>query len=95
MASHKFSPTRRSAGFTLIELMITVVIATVLISIAIPSYSKSIRKSRRTEAKSALLDIAGREERFFNTNNKYSILPSDIGYGAAGVPFPMPVGNSY
>lgn len=95
MGIRTFPSMRRSAGFTLIELMITVVIATVLISIAIPSYSNSIRKSRRTEAKTALLDIAGREERFYNTNNTYSIVPSDIGYGAAGVPFPMNVGSGY
>ena len=84
-----------SAGFTLIELMITVVIATVLITIAIPAYNGEIRKSRRTDAKTALLDLAGREERFYNTNNTYSSLPSDLGYNAAAVAFPMPVGNGY
>ena len=88
------SPRRRgSQGFTLIELMITLVIATVLITIAIPSYSNSVRKSRRTEAKTALLDLAGREERFFNTNNVYSALPTDLGYTGAG--FPLNVGSNY
>ena len=95
MAIRNSPPRHNCAGFTLIELMVTVVIATILITTAIPSYSNSIRKSRRTEAKTALLDIAGREERFFNTNKAYSILPSDIGYGAAGVPFPMNVGSGY
>jgi type IV pilus assembly protein PilE len=84
-----------SAGFTLIELMITVVIATVLITIAIPAYNGEIRKSRRTDAKTALLDLAGREERFYNTNNTYSSLPSDLGYNATARAFPMPVGNGY
>jgi type IV pilus assembly protein PilE len=84
-----------SAGFTLIELMITVVIATVLITIAIPAYNGEIRKSRRTDAKTALLDLAGREERFYNTNNAYSSLPSDLGYNATARAFPMPVGNGY
>ena len=84
-----------SAGFTLIELMITVVIATVLITIAIPAYNGEIRKSRRTDAKTALLDLAGREERFYNTNNTYSSLPTDLGYDASAVAFPMPVGNGY
>ena len=56
------------AGFTLIELMIVVVVLTLLAAIAIPTYSNQIRKSRRSEAKSALLDLAGREERFMATN---------------------------
>jgi type IV pilus assembly protein PilE len=84
-----------SAGFTLIELMIVVVIAGVLMAIAIPSYIDKVRKSRRTEAKTALLDLAGREERFYNTNNLYSSTPSDLGYGAVAAAFPMNVGSGY
>jgi type IV pilus assembly protein PilE len=72
------------AGFTLIELMITVVIASILMSIAIPAYNSQIRKSHRTEAKNALLDLAGREERFFNTNNAYTNVAASLGYAAAG-----------
>lgn len=73
----------RTRGFTLIELMISLVIASVLLSIAVGSYSSSIRKSRRTEAKSALLDLAGREERFFSTNGYYSAKWTDLGYSVA------------
>jgi type IV pilus assembly protein PilE len=64
--------------------MIAVVVATVLVSIAIPSYINQVRKSRRTEAKTALLDLAGREERYFNTNNAYSNVAANLGYAAAG-----------
>ena len=85
---------RRQRGFTLIELMIAVVIASILAAIAIPSYSSYIMRSRRTEAKSALLNLASLEERFFSTNNTYSALPTDLGYTAgAGVSFP--VGSGY
>ena len=81
-----------SGGFTLIELMVTVAIATILISIAIPAYNTQIRKSRRTEAKTALLDLAGREERFYNTSSppNYSSTPSDLGYGAEGAGADIP-----
>lgn len=87
----------RSAGFTLVELMVVVVIAAVLLAIAVPTYSRSIRKSRRTEAKTALLDLAGREERFYNTSSppNYSSTPSDLGYGATAAAFPMTVGSGY
>jgi type IV pilus assembly protein PilE len=86
----------QAGGFTLVELMIVIVIASTLLAIAIPSYLDKVRKSRRVEAKTALLDLAGREERFFNTNNTYSSTPSDLGYaGGTVTSFPMPVASSY
>jgi len=84
-----------AGGFTLVELMIVIVIASTLLAIAIPSYIDKVRKSRRVEAKTALLDLAGREERFFNTNNTYSSTPADLGYGAVAASFPMAVGSNY
>lgn len=86
---------RRNAGFTLIELIVAMVIVAVLVAIAVPSYYDKVLKSHRTEAKTALLDLAGREERFFNTNNQYSATPSDLGYGPLGANFPMNVGSNY
>src|SRR5437016_2759671 len=50
---------RPAGGFTLIELMVVVAIATILFSIAIPSYMTYIRQSRRTEAKTAVLVLGG------------------------------------
>ncbi|MGH8133295.1 MAG: type IV pilin protein [Steroidobacteraceae bacterium] len=79
-----------AAGFTLTELMVVVVIAALLLSIAVPSYQSYVRKSRRTEARSALLDLAGREERFFSTNNAYSATPADVGYSTFAL-----VGSGY
>jgi type IV pilus assembly protein PilE len=93
MAKRNASQNPDTAGFTLVELMIVLLIASILIAIAVPSYNTEVRKSRRTDAKTALLDLAGREERFYNTNNNYSALPSDLGYGAGA--FPMAVGNGY
>jgi type IV pilus assembly protein PilE len=88
---------RASSGFTLIELMVTVAIVTILATIAVASYSSQIQKSRRTEAKSALLDLAGREERLFSTSNAYSSDEAALGYAtAAGTPMTnMPFGNNY
>ncbi len=80
-------------GFTLIELMIVVVIATILLSIAIPSYMSQVRQSRRTEAKTALLDLAGREESYFSTNGSiYTAAAGNLGYAAAGFPVTTPNG---
>jgi type IV pilus assembly protein PilE len=79
------------AGFTLIELMVTIVVAAILLSVAIPGYQTYIRKSRRTEARTAVLDLAGREEALFSTTNAYSATPADVGYTA----FPSLVGSNY
>jgi type IV pilus assembly protein PilE len=81
-------------GFTLIELMIVCVIATILAAIAIPSYNSQIRKSRRTEAKTAIMDLASREERYFATQNVYASDPVSLQYVASGA-WPVPIGNYY
>jgi type IV pilus assembly protein PilE len=94
LRSQRQSNVRSHQGFTLVELMITVVIVSILASIAIPSYTSYIQKSRRTDAKSALLNLASLEERYFSTNNTYTNLPTNLGYtAAAGVAFP--VGSGY
>lgn len=81
----------QSAGFTLIELMIVVVIATILLSIAVPSYMSQIRESRRTDARTALLDLAGREESYNATMNAYTSTATNLGYAA----FPQSIGSGY
>ena len=88
----KTSVLRRSGGFTLVELMVTILGGAILASIAIPAYTNQIRRSRRTEARTAVLDMAAREEKYFATHNVYSIKPTDVGYAAA---FPQPVGTNY
>ena len=80
-------------GFTLIELMVVVAIATILFAIAIPSYTTYIRQSRRSEAKTAVLELAGREERFLSTNpSAYTDVPANLGYTGA---WPIVVGSGY
>jgi type IV pilus assembly protein PilE len=81
-----------AAGFTLIELMVTVAIVSILATIAISSYNSSVRKARRTEARTALLDLASREERFMSTNSVYTTVPAELGYSSA---FPQSVGSGY
>jgi type IV pilus assembly protein PilE len=81
----------RSRGFTLIELMVVVVIATILVSIAVPSYMIQIRESRRTDARTGLLDLAGREESYNATMNAYTNVAANVGYTA----FPATIGSGY
>jgi type IV pilus assembly protein PilE len=85
-------PKSAARGFTLIELMVTVAIVAILATIATTSYTTQIQKSRRTDARSALLDLAGREEKLFSTTNAYSATATDLGYSGA---FPQLIGSNY
>ncbi len=62
---------RRSAGFTLIELMITLVIVSIITAIAYPSYRHSVLKSRRSDGQVALMDYAQRLERCYTEYDTY------------------------
>lgn len=71
---------KKPFGFTLIELMITVVIISIISAIAYPSYIEYIKKSRRVDAKNSLLDLASRQQKYYSINNKYSLNANDLGY---------------
>ena len=62
---------KKSAGFTLIELMITVAIVGILAAIALPAYNQYIARGKRAEARVALLQAEGWLERFYTENNSY------------------------
>jgi type IV pilus assembly protein PilE len=81
----------RQRGFTLVELMVAVLVASILLAVAIPGYSTYVRKSRRTEAKTAVLDLASLEERYYSTQNLYTTVATNLGYAA----FPGTVGSGY
>lgn len=61
----------RTQGFSLIELLIVVVIASILAVIAIPSYQASVMKSRRADGRVLLNDTAQRLERCYSQFGAY------------------------
>jgi type IV pilus assembly protein PilE len=59
-------------GMTLMELVAVVAIVALLSSIAIPTYRELLLRSHRAEAKSALLNLAAAQEKFYLQNNTYT-----------------------
>lgn len=53
----------RTAGFTLMELMIALAVVGIIAAIALPNYQESVRKTRRSDAKVALNNVAQQLER--------------------------------
>ena len=73
---------KSTAGFTLIELMIAVVVIAILAMVAITAWNDSVQKARRSDAKSTLTNIASRQEQFFLDNKRYTADMTELGYGA-------------
>ena len=83
----------RSAGFTLMELMIVVAIVGILAAIAYPSYTEYVRRTHRAEIASLLTEQTQALERFFSRNGKYTDVPA--AGGNAAVNLIISPGNAY
>jgi len=70
----QLQPSGRScaSGFTLIELMITVAVLALLVSIAYPAYQQQVMRGRRSSAKAAMMDIANREQQYLLATRGYA-----------------------
>jgi type IV pilus assembly protein PilE len=65
------SPPRASAGFTLIEVMVTVAIVAILAAVAIPNYSDYLRRGNVQEAVQNLSSYRAQMEQFYQDHRNY------------------------
>lgn len=72
-----------ATGFSLIELMIAVAVVGLLLAIALPSFMDSVRKSRRSDAFSAINAVQQAQERWRANHSTYASTLSDVGVSAA------------
>jgi type IV pilus assembly protein PilE len=79
---------KAAKGFTLIELMITLVVVGILAAIAYPSYTDYVRRSKITEAQSSLSELRLRAEKWFADNRTYQ------NAGATGPGFSTTIGGA-
>jgi type IV pilus assembly protein PilE len=64
---------KKQNGFSLIELMITVVVVAVLAAVAYPSYQDHLRKGRRASAQAFLMEIANRQQQYLLDARGYAL----------------------
>lgn len=72
--------------------MITVVVVSILLAIAVPSYRQYVIRSKRTAAQAAMMDIANREQQFLLANRAYA---DKATLEANGYALPAEVSDSY
>ena len=68
----------QQSGFSLIELMIVIVVLGLLLGIAIPNYNGYLERTRRSDARGALLEIAAAQERIYFERNQYTSAIADV-----------------
>jgi type IV pilus assembly protein PilE len=78
----------RSAGFTLLELMIVVAIVAILAAIALPSYVDNVKRANLVDATNQLTAYRSQMEQFYQDSRKYTTYTS-----TAGTVFTSPCDN--
>ena len=69
-------------GFTLLEMLVTLIIVGILAAIAYPNYTSYMQRSRRSEAQQLLVSIANREAQYLLDSRMYTNVIGATGLNA-------------
>ena len=79
----------KTAGFTLIEVMIVVAIIAIIVAVALPSYQQQVLRNGRADGWATLHKMMQHQERFFTNNLRYTTdLDGELGYSSDNVATP-------
>ena len=63
---------RDQRGFSLVEIIISVLLMSVVLGLSVPSYRNYTLKTERTDASNALLQLTVAQERYYLTHGTYA-----------------------
>ncbi|MDO9451468.1 MAG: type IV pilin protein [Stagnimonas sp.] len=78
------TPRHAERGFTIIELLIVIVIISILVALAVPSYREYVMRTNRTVAKAALQELATRQESYAVDHKGYAVNFDRLGIAGSG-----------
>ncbi len=80
------------AGFSLIELLIVIAIILVILTVAIPKFSKAVMGARETGAVKAITTIHTAQVQYYSSYNRFAASLQELGPPASGADGPSAAG---